>query len=293
MNALRALEGLFQLDRAVLTSAMMDVSSSAGLSRAARLRTEASRALDSSLAACTPDDFCDGFTTLGATHRETLQHVYLQAQACLRENTTVRTARGAHARTPIVPFFSCVPHPHPHAHTCPHAHAPFFISLSLALPPPALWEQAEFDAILSEHGVGDSLDKLDALLARQPELPDGSRLPLTSADEARNLIAHATLPAKRQHKLKLEQALREVEEENASLQAQYAAALPELQAASAEIAACKAQVEKVRDVPASLSLVVLVPSPLCFSLLTVNLPLVCVCVIQTATSCERWRAANA
>ena len=111
---------------------MMDVSSSAGLSRAARLRTEASRALDSSLAACTPDDFCDGFTTLGATHRETLQHVYLQAQACLRENTTVRSARGTHARTPIVLFFLLRPScPSPSAHLSSRA-CPFFNFLSLS-----------------------------------------------------------------------------------------------------------------------------------------------------------------
>ena len=36
--------------------------------------------------------------------------------------------------------------------------------------------QAEFDQIIGEMGVSDSLDKLDALLAAQPELPDGTRL---------------------------------------------------------------------------------------------------------------------
>ena len=71
------------------------------------------------------------------------------------------------------------------------------------------------------------------------------------------MIAEAALPAKRQHKLALQQALREVEEENASLQQQYLAAQPALQAASAEIAACKALVE------------------------------------ETASRCERWRAEHA
>ena len=71
------------------------------------------------------------------------------------------------------------------------------------------------------------------------------------------MIAAAALPAKRQHKLALERALREVEEENASLQSQYLAAQPALQAASAEIQACKALVEK------------------------------------TATKCEQWRAEQA
>ena len=53
------------------------------------------------------------------------------------------------------------------------------------------------------------------------------------------------------------QALREVESENASLQEQYLAVQPALQAASAEIAQCKKLVE------------------------------------QTATRCERWRATHA
>jgi hypothetical protein len=105
--------------------------------------------------------------------------------------------------------------------------------------------QAEFEAICGELGVDASLEQLEMLLKRQPELPDGTRVPLTSVSEARDLIAEATLPAKRQHKAALQEALRELEEENASLQAQYIAALPGLQAASAEINACKALVEKV------------------------------------------------
>lgn len=81
--------------------------------------------------------------------------------------------------------------------------------------------------------------------------------PLTSESEASDLIAAATLPSKRQQKAALLQALRDVEQENASLQAQYLEVQPTLTAASAEIASCKALVEK------------------------------------TATTCERWRAANA
>ena len=94
----------------------------------------------------------------------------------------------------------------------------------------------------------DSLKPPNILLARSP---------LTSTSEAHDMIAEATLPAKRQHKLALQRALREVEEENTSLQAQYLEAQPALQAASAEIAACKALVE------------------------------------QTATRCEQWRAVHA
>ena len=71
------------------------------------------------------------------------------------------------------------------------------------------------------------------------------------------MIADATLPAKRQHKLELQRAIAQLDAENAGLQAKYLEMQPSLQAASAEIAACKAVVE------------------------------------QTATNCERWRAAHA
>ena len=124
-------------------------------------------------------------------------------------------------------------------------------------PTPRRSPQAEVDQIADEMGVGEGLGKLEALLAAQPELPDGSRLPLTSASEARDLIAAAALPAKRQHSLALKQALAEIEAENADLQRAYLEAQPALQAASAEIAACKAKVE------------------------------------ATATHCERWRMAHA
>lgn len=171
--------------------------------RLPRLREVAARALDESLAGCSPDEFCDGFG-LGDAHRGVLCHVYEQAQACVRANTL-----------------------------------------------------AECDVLFGEVGADESLDRLDALVEQQPELPDGTRLPLASAGEATAMIANAAVPAKRAHKLALQQALQQVEAENASLQAQYLAALPELHAASQEIAACKALVEK------------------------------------TATSAEGWRAANA
>ena len=69
-------------------------STAAALSRTSRLRTGFSRGLDASLAACTADDFCDSFATLGASNRDDLRSLYLQAQAQARENATVN---GAHA----------------------------------------------------------------------------------------------------------------------------------------------------------------------------------------------------
>ena len=80
---------------------------------------------------------------------------------------------------------------------------------------------------------------------------------MTSTMESQDMVAEATLPARRQHKLVLQQALSEVEHENASLQAQYNALQPKLHKASAEIAACKQLVE------------------------------------ETATQCERWHVARA
>ena len=58
------------------------------MARATHLRELAVRAVDASLP--TPDEFCDAFPTLGTSHGAVLQHVYLQAQGCLRENATVR-----------------------------------------------------------------------------------------------------------------------------------------------------------------------------------------------------------
>lgn len=87
---------------------------------------------------------------------------------------------------------------------------------------------------------------MDAAIAKQPQLPDGTRVPLTGATEAQDMIAAATLGPKQSHKEALEAAIREVNEENQSLQAQYEGILPELREASAEIERCKALVEKAR-----------------------------------------------
>ena len=51
------------------------------------LRDLATRTVDESLSSA--DDFCDGFATLGESHRGVLQHIHEQAQGCLRENATV------------------------------------------------------------------------------------------------------------------------------------------------------------------------------------------------------------
>jgi hypothetical protein len=104
--------------------------------------------------------------------------------------------------------------------------------------------QAEFEVLFGEVGVTQSLDRLDNLLARQPQLPDGTRLcasqtwnptfllfsrtfpngwssratalgpmlcrPLASLTEADHMIAAAALPTKRQYKAALEQAICQV-----------------------------------------------------------------------------------
>lgn len=59
--------------------------------RVAKLREMAARVVDGSL--CSADDFANGFPTLSASHPDVLQHVYLQAQGCLRENASVRGRR--------------------------------------------------------------------------------------------------------------------------------------------------------------------------------------------------------
>ena len=114
--------------------------------RAALLRDAAARAVDESL--CSPDEFCDGFTTLGGSHRAALQEVYQYTARELRENAVVRGARGRPRRDPV---------------------STRMIASRRVL-------QAEFEQIFGEQGVGESLNTLDALLARQPKLPDGTRV---------------------------------------------------------------------------------------------------------------------
>ena len=79
-----------------LSFVMVDTTASSAESvRASRLREVAVRALDESLAGCSPDDFVEGFPSLSATHREVLQHVYSEAQSVMRENTAVRACPAA------------------------------------------------------------------------------------------------------------------------------------------------------------------------------------------------------
>ena len=54
-----------------------------------RLQEVARRALDDSLAGCSVEEFCDGFS-VEESLRPVLAHVYTQAQAKLRENSLVR-----------------------------------------------------------------------------------------------------------------------------------------------------------------------------------------------------------
>ena len=59
-----------------------------GSARVARLREEATRALDGALSTCTPEQFSEGFPGL---HEDSaiLRHVFLQGQASLRQNALV------------------------------------------------------------------------------------------------------------------------------------------------------------------------------------------------------------
>jgi hypothetical protein len=81
----------------------------------------------------------------------------------------------------------------------------------------------------------------------------------------------------------------QVEAENSALRNQYDAAQPALQVAAADIAACKALIEKVRGTEThgflSAPLLLCAAHPLMDALFSL--------FFQTATTCERWRAANA
>ena len=242
--------------------------------RMERLKEVAARAMDESLAECTPDEFLNGFPSLGSgVHCDVLSHVHQQAQAVLRENAMVpallallsaspRRARPTMMHRLLILRFRS------------RCSCRLSLMTSLARWPWALALTGWMHCSLASRSCrmdracesriyrSPSLACIPLSRGRQADKLPCARLlsicrPLTSETEAADLIAAASLPSKRKHKAALEDALREIEQENANLQAQYLAAQPALQAASAEIAACKALVEK------------------------------------TATSCEQWRAQNA
>jgi|TARA_B110001469_G_scaffold106961_1_gene106986 hypothetical protein len=152
--------------------------------RLSRLREVAGRALETSLAGCSLDDFCDGFA-LDAQRRPLLESVYKEAVAEMRGNVL-----------------------------------------------------AECDLIFREHGVADSLDRLDKVVAQQPELPDGSRCLQVSPLEVDAMLSTAALPVKQNHRVALERALQQVQGENAALKEQYIAHHTKLTAASTQVDTC-------------------------------------------------------
>lgn len=102
---------------------------------------------------------------------------------------------------------------------------------------------AECDLIYRELGVGDSLHRLDTLVAEQPELPDGSRCLHVAPEEAGAMVSQATLSVKQKHRLVLQRALQQVRDENADLKQQYLAHHAQLVAASSQIDSVKASLE--------------------------------------------------
>mmetsp|Transcript_20689 Transcript_20689/g.42354 ORF Transcript_20689/g.42354 Transcript_20689/m.42354 type:complete len:185 (+) Transcript_20689:52-606(+) len=152
--------------------------------RLSRLREVAGRALETSLAGCSLEDFCDGFA-LDMQHRPLLERVYKEAVAEMRGNVL-----------------------------------------------------AECDLIFREHGVAESLDRLDKVVAQQPELPDGSRCLQASPLEVDAMLSTAALPVKQKHRQALVRALEQVRQENAGLKQQYITHHTQLTAASAQIDTC-------------------------------------------------------
>ena len=152
--------------------------------RLSRLREVAGRALETSLAGCSLEDFCDGFA-LDAQRRPLLESVYKEAVAEMRGNVL-----------------------------------------------------AECDLIFREHGVAESLDRLDKVVAQQPELPDGSRCLQVSPLEVDAMLSTASLPVKQNHRVALERALQQVQGENAALKEQYIAHHTKLTAASTQVDSC-------------------------------------------------------
>ena len=169
--------------------------------RAARLREVAVRALDETLTGCTPDDFVEGFPTLSATHGDALRHVCAEAQGQLRENATVRKEL---AQLTAPAFFNSrqlslrkLRPPAPQAARILNTSSHYRARACCCCLPSV--RQAEFDTIFDEMGVSQGLERLDSLIARQPALPDGSRMcvpmPFACSFFASHFLALVPTPA--------------------------------------------------------------------------------------------------
>ena len=100
---------------------------------------------------------------------------------------------------------------------------------------------AECDLIFRELGVTESLDRLDRL---DLKLPDGSCCLQASPHEVAAVVSHATLPVKQRHLRVLQQALQQVQQENAALKEQYLAQHAQLSTANEQIDSCVANLEQ-------------------------------------------------
>ena len=194
------------------------------MQRSSTLRKGCLEAVDEAIAGCSVDEFVAGFSGLPEAQRGALAKVLQSVQAELRGNM-----------------------------------------------------QTELDEMLGESGVDAGLGRVERLIAQQPLLPDGTRWcatrracaaalpararaprhpsltpplararrsPLAEPDEASTMVAAARLPVKLEHKGRVQQTLRQVRDENAGLQQEYADEVARLNAAAEEINAAKAELEQ-------------------------------------------------
>ena len=195
------------------------------MQRSSTLRKGCLEAVDEAIAGCSVDEFVAGFSGLPEAQRGALAKVLQSVQAELRGNM-----------------------------------------------------QTELDEMLGESGVDAGLGRVERLIAQQPLLPDGTRWCATRRARAADVrgarararaatLAHAAprarasqpsrrarrgehdgrrraRPVKLEHKGRVQQTLRQVRDENAGLQQEYADEVARLNAAAEEINAAKAELEQ-------------------------------------------------
>ncbi len=130
------------------------------------------------------------------------------------------------------------------AHDDPDVHCALASAHASALKAVRASALAELEQILQEHELKPALEKLDAARIAVPLLPDGTTVAAPRPHQTSEMMLQALAPVKLQHKQKLLDAVRQMDEENAELQRQYVAKVDSMNAISRQLAAASDDFQK-------------------------------------------------
>ena len=200
--------------------------------RSSTLRKGCLEAVDEAIAGCSVDEFVAGFSGLPEAQRGALAKVLQSVQAELRGNMQTELdemlgesgvdaglgrVESLIAQQPLLPDGTrwCATCRRPRRCAAPRARA-----------------------------RAPRRPRARARRLAHATLARARRSPLAEPDEASTMVAAARLPVKLEHKGRVQQTLRQVRDENAGLQQEYADEVARLNAAAEEINAAKAELEQ-------------------------------------------------